>query len=97
MEANATTSADMNKYTVKFFCKCPANGIRIEYCLSIITNKRIDVEMLIDEVSKYEPHELFHEDIADDLLNTFGGKQELKAFHHGVHIETFRVSPNTQS
>ena len=95
MEADATTGTFMNKYTVKFFAKCPANGVRVEYTLSITANKTIKVEMLIDTISQYDGW--FHEDIADNLFDRFGGHQLLSAFHHGVFIETTRVSHNTQA
>jgi hypothetical protein len=84
----------MNKYTVKFFAKCPANGVRVEYTLAITTGKTIRVEMLVETISQYDGW--YHEDIADNLLEQFGGQQLLSAFHHGVFIETTRVSPNTQ-
>jgi len=31
-----------------------------------------------------------HEDIADGLKRSLGGKQTLSALHHGVEIETVR-------
>lgn len=85
----------MNKYTVKFFANCPNNGVRIEYTLTITVMKTIQVETLIDTTSKYD--NWYHEDIADSLFERFKGQQVLTAFHHGVFIETTRVSPNTQS
>jgi hypothetical protein len=84
----------MNKYTVKFFAKCPANGVRVEYSLLVITDKTIKVELLLESVNQYDGW--FHEDIADNLVVQFGGTHYLEAFHHGVFIETIRVSPNTQ-
>ena len=32
----------------------------------------------------------YHENIADMLFEKFGGSQRLRAFHHGVEIETVR-------
>ncbi len=84
----------MNKYTVKFFANCPNNGVRIEYTLTITVRKTIEVETLIDTTSKYD--NWYHEDIADSLSERFKGQQVLTAFHHGVFIETVRVSPNTK-
>lgn len=84
----------MNKYTVKFFARCPANGVRVEYTLAITANKTIKVEVLIDTISQYDGW--FHEDIADSLSERFEGQQVLSAFHHGVFIETTRVSTNTK-
>lgn len=84
----------MNKYTVKFFAKCPANGVRVEYVLAITANKTIKVELLMETVNQYDGW--FHEDIADSLSERFEGQQVLTAFHHGVFIETTRVSPNTK-
>ena len=84
----------MNKYTVKFFAKCPSNGVRVEYRLAITASKTIKVELLIETVSQYDGW--FHEDIADSLSDRFKGQQVLSAFHHGVFIETTRVYPNTK-
>ncbi len=84
----------MNKYHVKFFAKCPTNSVRVEYTLVIIVRKTIRVETLIDAISKYD--NWYHEDIADSLSDRFKGQQVLAAFHHGVFIETNRVSPNTK-
>lgn len=78
----------MNKYTVKFFAKCPSNGVRIEYTLAITASKTIKVEFLIETISQYDGW--FHEDIADNLSDQLGGNQILSAFHHGVLIETTR-------
>ena len=33
------------------------------------------------------------EEIADDLLREFGGRQVMTANHHGVEIKTVRVAP----
>jgi hypothetical protein len=78
----------MNQYTVKFFAKCPANGVRVEYLLVVSTKQIIKVEVLIEITSCYDGW--YHEDIADNLLERFGGEQKLSAMHHGVFIETTR-------
>lgn len=78
----------MNTYKTQFFAKCPANGVRISYDLTINTGSVIKVEDLIDEVGSIG--EGLHEQIADRLHSKFGGSQVLKADHHGVRIETIR-------
>lgn len=78
----------MNTYRTQFFARCPANGIRITYNLTISTGLVIEAEKIIDAVERIE--EGMHEDIADRLLNELGGQQVLKADHHGVQIETIR-------
>lgn len=79
----------MNRYKTKFFCKCPINGVRVKYTLTIESNEIIQVEDLLGYVEKFYA-DGFHELIADDLHSKFGGKQTLCAYHHGVEIETMR-------
>lgn len=78
----------MNIYTTEFFARCPVNGARITYTLTIRTAvviKAEDITKFVDNIC-----EGLHEDIADSLLDRFGGLQRLKAEHHGVYIETIR-------
>jgi hypothetical protein len=78
----------MNSYTTEFFSLCPANNVRIKYCLTIQIAHAIMVEDIIDEVTLH--HRGYHEEIADQIHRTFGGRQVLVADHHGVKIETVR-------
>ncbi len=78
----------MNTYKTKFFAKCPANGIRVEFHLSINTGSVIPVEDIVAEVESIKAG--FHEEIADRLHSRFGGSQTMVADHHGVQIETIR-------
>lgn len=78
----------MNTYKTKFFAKCPANGIRVEFELTINTGSVIPVEDILAEVEGIKTG--FHEEIADSLQQRFGGSQTLIADHHGVRIETTR-------
>lgn len=78
----------MNIYTTQFFVKCPVNGARISYALSIHTGDVIKAEDITSSVDSIGQG--LHEDIADDLFARFGGSQRLIADHHGVHIETIR-------
>lgn len=77
----------MNTYTTEFFSLCPTNGVRIKYTLKITTGAAIPVEQILAGVDLVEG---FHEDIADQLQQRFGGSQTLTADHHGVRIETLR-------
>lgn len=77
----------MNIYELEFFSLCPINKIRVKYEWKIETHKVIEVEKLIEAVDGVSG---FHESIADDLKNLFGGRQTIKAFHHGVTIRTER-------
>jgi len=79
----------MNTYITHFFCRCPINGVRIEYTLSIRTNSVIPVEEILGAVEKHTNG--LHETIADEMSETFGGEQTLIANHHGVTIETERT------
>lgn len=78
----------MNSYRYAFRVKCPNNDQRVAYDLSIESPTTIMVEKIMaccDEIK-----EGFHENIADLLLQKLGGKQTIRAHHHGVDIETVR-------
>lgn len=78
----------MNTYKIKFFSRCPTNGIRIEYDLTIAHQEVVTVEKIIDATELMTRN--YHEEIADQLHREFGGVQTLIANHHGVTIETLR-------
>lgn len=46
------------------------------------------VETLLEELKSLK--DMLHEDIAEYLIETFGGTQKLYAIHHGVTITTER-------
>lgn len=79
----------MNRYSTEFFATCPVNKVRVHYHLAIETDQIISVEDLLERI-KTVYAEGFHELMADDLHQTFGGTQTLTAYHHGVNIETVR-------
>jgi hypothetical protein len=79
----------MNIYQTEFFAKCPSNNVRVHYRLRIETEEIISVEDLMSRIETVYA-EGFHELMADDMHETFGGRQVLKAYHHGVEIETLR-------
>jgi len=78
----------VNTYRSEFFAACPTNGVRIKYSLQISTVKTIRVEDLIIAMEGID--QMYHEEIADEFCNRFGGMQTLTAEHHGVQIETLR-------
>ena len=78
----------MNTYQTKFFATCPNNGIRISYDLSIHTTDVLPVEQIVAAV--HGLGDKFHETLADELHEKFGGDQVLIADHHGVWITTHR-------
>lgn len=78
----------MNSYKTEFFCVCPLNNTRIKYHLEIVTNEIIPVEDILNQLRRYDSG--FHELIAEELHEKFGGTQTLVAEHHGVIIETTR-------
>lgn len=80
----------MNRYRTKFFATCPANEVRVEYSLEIVTGERLMVEKILAEVGALTRG--FHEEFADQLQQKLGGSQVLRAEHHGVEIETIRPS-----
>ncbi len=79
----------MNRYTYVFTSVCPVNKQVIDYKLVIDSKEKILVEKLKEHLEKFH-EESYHEDMADDLMSSFPGKQYLSAIHHGVFIETWR-------
>lgn len=82
----------MNIYRQQFVSHCPNNGLHIIYWLEIQTDAVIHVEHIVTATRLMANS--FHEDIADELHARFGGRQILKAHHHGVDIETRRGFPD---
>lgn len=81
----------MNIYRIEFFAFCPVTPARIKYELTIenpSTDNKLMAEDLVDAVTLIDKG--MHEEIADQLFREFGGRQTLKAHHHGVDIETRR-------
>lgn len=78
----------MNIYRRTFTAVCPNNGQAIDYALEIRHSDTVMVEGIVKATSALEP--TYHEDLADDLWQRFGGLQKLSAHHHGVDIETVR-------
>lgn len=78
----------MNIYRKSFTAACPNNGFIIAYFLEIQHRNVLMVEDIND--ATMERSSSYHEAIADELWERFGGVQVLKAHHHGVDIETIR-------
>jgi hypothetical protein len=78
----------MNNYSTTFDVVCPVNGLTVRYHIHIATTDVIKVEDLLEELALF--HTGFHEDIADQLHQVFGGTQTMWAHHHGVDIRTVR-------
>lgn len=77
----------MNIYRHRFTVKCPNNGVAVEYALEVMTARVVMVEAIIAACTVEQS---FHEGLADALLVALGGRQVLRAYHHGVEIETVR-------
>lgn len=80
----------MNRYSRIFVAACPNNGEQIIYDLTIEApvDRMIQVEHIVTATALIKRG--FHEQIADELHRRFGGRQVLRAHHHGVDIETVR-------
>jgi len=79
----------MNIYTRQFVADCPNNSQPIVYSLRIETvDRMIPVEHIVTATALIKRG--YHEQIADELHRRFGGRQALRAHHHGVDIETIR-------
>lgn len=77
----------MNIYRQTFRATCPANGRTVDYSLTIAVGRTIMVEDIQAAVADLNG---YHEDFADKLFATFGGRQTLTAHHHGTDVETVR-------
>lgn len=77
-----------NIYRHQFVSRCPNNNQPIIYALEIEADKVIHVEHIVTAAALHQ--DAYHEEIADRLHLRFGGRQILKAHHHGVDIETRR-------
>jgi len=78
----------MNIYKFRFDCECPNNNERIQYSVEISTTRTVMVENIAAHFLSLTS--AFHEDIADEAFQKFGGHQVIKAHHHGVDVETRR-------
>lgn len=82
----------MNIYRHRFSAPCVNNGLSIAYEVEIQTEWTIMVEEIVETCRKVQVdlEKPYHENIADVLYATFGGFQTMRAFHHGVEIESRR-------
>jgi hypothetical protein len=80
----------VNVYKHRFTSQCPNNREIIVYDLEIQypENKKVMVEDIAAATAEYRLS--YHEDISDKLFEKLGGKQILRAHHHGVDIITYR-------
>jgi hypothetical protein len=76
------------RYKHRFICRCPNNSRPIDYEWTIEIAEVIAVEDIVATAKGYARS--FHEAMADELYKLFGGRQILRAHHHGVDIETVR-------
>lgn len=80
----------MNIYRHTFTAACPSDAEVIVYSLEIRSLQMIRVEHIKTATSLIKQG--WHEQIADQLAERFGGDQVIKAVHRGVEIETVRLS-----
>ncbi|WEZ90406.1 hypothetical protein P3R38_09135 [Pseudomonas sp. NyZ480] len=79
-----------NTYRHTFTAICPGDGEVIVYSLEIRSQSMILVEHIRTATALIKQG--WHEQIADQLAERFGGDQLIKAVHQGVEIETVRLS-----
>lgn len=79
----------LNIYRHTFIAECPADGDQIVYRLEIRTQSMVHVEHIRTATALIKRG--YHEAIADQLYERFGGEQRITATHQGVEIETLRV------
>lgn len=80
----------MNTYRHTFAAVCPSDGETIVYRLELKSLSMIHVEHIRAATALIRSG--YHERIADDLAERFGGDQTIIATHQGVEIETVRLS-----
>jgi len=79
----------MNTYRHTFVATCPSDGESIVYRLEIKVPEVIMVEHIRTATALIKKG--YHEKIADELHERFGGEQRIVATHQGVEIETLRL------
>ncbi|PYC35121.1 hypothetical protein DMX05_21610 [Pseudomonas soli] len=85
-----TENRSSNTYRHTFTATCTGDGEVIVYSLEIRSLQMIRVEQIKTATSLIK--QCWHEQIADQLAERFGGDQVIKAVHQGVEIETVRLS-----
>ena len=80
-----------NTYRTTFTAECPNNHQVVSYILGIEADHVIMAEKILAETAAAKDlGKPYHENMADYLFTELGGRQTMKAFHHGVWIETRR-------
>ncbi|OAS28010.1 hypothetical protein AYO08_00995 [Pseudomonas putida] len=85
-----TENRSSNTYRHTFTATCPGDGEVIVYKLEIRSQTMIRVEHIKTATALIKQG--WHEQIADNLAERFGGDQVIKAVHQGIEIETVRLS-----
>lgn len=80
----------MNIYRHTFTASCPSDGETIVYSLEIRSLGVIMVEHIKTATALIKSG--YHERIAEELADRFGGDHTIIATHQGVEIETVRLS-----
>lgn len=80
----------MNTYSIEFYAKCPSNGVRIKYALTIQTTHLIMVEDIVEFIEDNTAKPVYQEALAEAIASMFPGVHTMRAHHHGVDIETVR-------
>jgi hypothetical protein len=86
---------NINTYRQTFTAPCCNNGLVVIYDLEIeVGADRFimveDIQAACVEAAKLPKP--YHENIADYLFGLFGGRQTIRAHHHGTDIETRRAA-----
>lgn len=85
-----TENRSSNTYRHTFTATCPSDGEVIVYSLEIRSQSMIRVEHIKTATALIKHG--WHEQIADQLAERFGGEQTIRAAHQGIEIETVRLS-----
>lgn len=85
-----TENRSSNTYRHIFTATCPSDGEVIVYSLEIRSQTMIRVEHIKTTTALIKQG--WHEQIADQLAERFGGDQVVTAVRQGVEIETVRLS-----
>lgn len=79
-----------NEYEHRFSRICPANGDVIDYRLKIETEGDVIMVETIEEACAGAGEPIFHEVLADILIERFPGRHRLVAKHGSTEIMTRR-------
>lgn len=74
------------KYELVVESGCPVDGLGDVYQCTLISNKPIAVETILEVVTRYKDNLIFQEELAEQLARELFCNVELVGYHSGVKV-----------